>query len=235
MVNDMLTALDKTELTPSAIKLRHRSYELLRLTSASKVADVGCGSGRATSELAGQARKVTGVDPDPQLLEVAHDRYPEVTFVRATAESLPFDDAELDAYRADKVLHVLKNPADAITEASRVIKPTGRIVLIGQDWDTIAVAANDRALTRDLIRGFADTIPSPSAAANFRALLADAGFADIELEVSPMLFTDGEVIGPLLRRAAQNNDDWLAEQHERARTGRMTVCATIYLAAATRR
>jgi ubiquinone/menaquinone biosynthesis C-methylase UbiE len=235
MVNNMLTALDGTELTPAAIRLRDRSYELLKLTSVSKLTDVGCGSGRAASELALRGHEVTGIDPDPQMLKVAKERYPEVSFIKAAAESLPFQDRELSAYRADKVLHALKNPAEALAEARRVLKPEGRIVLVGQDWDTIAVAADDRALTRDIIRRFADTVPSPSAATNFRSLLVDAGFAEIELEALPMLFTDSSVIGPMLRAAAQDNDAWIAEQDERDRTGRTTVCATIYVAAATRR
>jgi SAM-dependent methyltransferase len=255
MVNDtqmddrttaMLASLDQTELTPPAVALRDRSYELLRLPPGAAVADVGCGAGRAAVELAGRGFAAAGVDPDANMLAIARQRYPDVRFVRAGAEALPFEDGELHGYRADKVLHALKSPADAVAEASRVLAPDGRIVLIGQDWDTIAVDADDLRLTRTIMRCIADSIPSPTAARGFRALLVDAGFADVEVDAVPMLFEDGKVLGPMLRAAAGgaaklgliSEDEgarWLADQDARHESGRTTICATIYVAAGSRR
>ncbi|MGW9209292.1 methyltransferase domain-containing protein [Embleya sp. NPDC055664] len=42
-------------------------------------------------------------------------------------------------YRADKVLHESADPEAVVAEARRVLRPGGRIVLTGQDWDTILV------------------------------------------------------------------------------------------------
>ena len=221
------------------VALRERSYELLKLESGSAVTDVGCGTGRAVAELAAGGYAAAGINVDSGLLAIARQRHPGLGFVEAGAAELPYADAELDGYRMDKVMHQLAEPAAAVAEAARrVLRPGGRIVLVGQDWDTVGVASDDLQLTRAIVRGMADSVPSPAVARDFRALLLDNGFADVHVEAVPMLFTDLSVIGPALRMAAtyaalDGSATWLAEQQERAASGRMTVCAVMYAAAAT--
>lgn len=43
--------LDAADALPGAVEFRARTYELLRLEPGSSVIDVGCGSGRAVSEV----------------------------------------------------------------------------------------------------------------------------------------------------------------------------------------
>lgn len=228
----MLAALDASEGRPESIALRERSYELLQLQPGSVVADVGCGTGRAVAELAGRGHAAAGIDVDERLLAIARQRYPALGFVEAGAEKLPYADAELDGYRMDKVMHQLPAPAKAVAEARRVLRPGGRIVLAGQDWDTIGVAAGDLQLTRAIVRGMADSMPSPAVARDFRGLLVDNGFTDVHVEAVSMLFTDLSIVGSALRMAGAAAPEWLAEQEERAASGRMTVCAVLYVAAA---
>ncbi|MFG2217909.1 methyltransferase domain-containing protein [Streptomyces sp. NPDC048685] len=60
----------------------------------------------------------------------------------------------MDGYRADKVIHELAEPKRALAEARRVLRPGGRIVLLGQDRYTIIVDSADPALTpSDALRG----------------------------------------------------------------------------------
>ena len=66
-------------------------------------------------------------------------RWPAQEFRRGDAMALPIPDATLAGYRADKVFHELVDPARAAAEAHRVLTSDGRIVLLGQDWDTIAI------------------------------------------------------------------------------------------------
>ncbi|MEU8149944.1 hypothetical protein [Nonomuraea sp. NPDC048901] len=56
--------------------------------------------------------------------------------------------------------------------------PGGRIVLIGQDWDTLVIDSDDPALTRTIVHARADQVTSPRAARSYRNLLLDAGFED---------------------------------------------------------
>ena len=92
-----------------------------------RVLDVGCGTGRFVATLAERAR-VTGVDPEPEMLAVARRRLPpEVELLRASAEELPFADASFDAAVLRLVVHLLDRPR-AFAELRRVLGPDGRLV-----------------------------------------------------------------------------------------------------------
>jgi SAM-dependent methyltransferase len=223
----LLTILDAVELRADAVALRRRSYELLE--PATTVVDVGCGGGRAVAELTERGVHAVGVDIDPAMIAAARERWPGEFHVGG-AYDLPVTD--VDGYRADKVLHVLE-PARALAEARRVLRPGGRIVLLGQDWDAIVIDSGDLAATRRLVRAKADKIAVPDAARKYRNLLLDAGFTDVTVEVHAIVGTD-ETMLPAIADIAAGDEDWLAEQRERARTGRLFIAIPMFLAAGRR-
>ncbi|GAA2211815.1 methyltransferase domain-containing protein [Nonomuraea monospora] len=241
----LIALLDLADNLPGAGELRARSYELLGLAPGAAVVDVGCGSGRAAAELAERGARAFGIDPDERMIGVAGGRWPGADFRVATADALPFDDGELLGYRADKVFHVLADPARAVEEARRVLAPGGRIVLVGQDWDTIVIDSGDAALTRAIVHARADLVASPRVVRRSRNLLLDAGFGDVTVEVHTWVSTDATMV-PVLAdlagkaRAAGAISDaqaegWLAEQRERGRLGRLFLALPMFVTAATRR
>ncbi|GAA0232712.1 hypothetical protein GCM10009527_031560 [Actinomadura nitritigenes] len=147
----LIALLDIGDSIPGASELRARSYELLGIAPDAAVVDVGCGSGRAVAEMAERGARAVGVDLDERMVAVAGERWPAADFRVANAYELPFADGELHGYRAEKMYHVLDDPARAIGEARRVLAPGGRLVLIGQDWDTFVIDADDEALTRTIV------------------------------------------------------------------------------------
>ena len=229
-MSSLLTMLDAYDLQPAAIALRNRSYDLLDLTPGATVVDVGCGGGRAVAELTERGAHAVGVDVDPEMISVARGRWP-AEFHVASAYDLPLDDVA--GYRADKVVHALDDPAKALAEARRVLRPGGRIVLLGQDWDTIVIDSDDAERTRRLLRAKADTIAVPQAARKYRNLLLDAGFVDPEVEVHTTVVTDDTMM-PVLAGIADGDEAWLAEQAERARTDRLFVAIPMFVVAARR-
>ncbi|MFK0101774.1 methyltransferase domain-containing protein [Streptomyces sp. NPDC091040] len=232
------------ERLPGAAELRRTGYELLRTGPGRTVLDAGCGTGTAVAELAALGARVTGVDLDGAALAEARRRVPEADLRRADARALPFPDASLHGYRADKVLHTLDEPDAALREARRVLAPGGRAVLVGQDWDTFVIDSADPGLTRWLVRARADAVPSPRAARAHRRLLANAGFEEITSQVRTAELTD-PVFLPLLTglaAAAPRTPDapdaarieaWADEQRARARTGRLYAAVPFFLAAGT--
>ncbi|MFI0351119.1 methyltransferase domain-containing protein [Actinomadura sp. 9N407] len=241
----LIALLDIADGIPGASELRARSYELLGIAPDAAVADVGCGSGRAAAEIAERGARSVGVDPDERMIAVAGERWPDVDFRVASAHALPFADGALDGYRAEKVYHVLDDPAGAIGEARRVLAPGGRIVLIGQDWDTFVIDADDAALTRTIVHARADLVPAPRIVRRSRNLLLDAGFADITVEAHTRIFTDAAMV-PVLANLAEKArsagsisgaqaEAWIAEQRERGRRGRLFLALPLFVTAATRR
>lgn len=100
---------------------------LKRLTKNSTILDVGCGAGFLSNELALAGHKVTGVDLSESSLAVAKrfDTTHSVTYQTADAYALPFADASFDVVCAMDFLEHVEDPAKAIKEFSRVLKPGG--------------------------------------------------------------------------------------------------------------
>ncbi|RKN32475.1 methyltransferase domain-containing protein [Micromonospora musae] len=229
-MSSLLAALDAADAQPVAVELRARSYELLGDFTGRTVVDAGCGSGRAVAELAERGAHAIGVDLDPEMIAVARERWPAGEFHVADACELPLETGSVSCYRAEKVLHTLADPLRAVLEARRVLVPGGRAVLLGQDWDMIAIDSDEPETTRRLVHAKADLLPSPRIARRYRNLLLDAGFTDPVVEVHTGVFTDGTAL-TLLQRITDEGR-WLAEQAERARANRILVAVPMFLVAA---
>ncbi|MBI2182025.1 MAG: metalloregulator ArsR/SmtB family transcription factor [Deltaproteobacteria bacterium] len=108
------------------------------------VADVGCGTGSLSFELARFARKVIGIDLSGEMLrrarEVAKEReIRNVDFRRADALKLPLDSRSVDAVFCVMVLHFLPDPERAIAELCRVTRRGGSVIVVdlvqhSQEW-----------------------------------------------------------------------------------------------------
>jgi ArsR family transcriptional regulator len=108
------------------------------------LADIGCGTGSLTFELARIARRVIGVDLSREMLRQARDRAKQrgvnnIEFRYGDALKLPLESDSVDAAFCVMVLHFLPDPARAIAELRRVTRAAGSIVVVdlvphGQEW-----------------------------------------------------------------------------------------------------
>jgi arsenite methyltransferase len=97
--------------------------------------DVGSGPGNVTAALAraaGPDALALGVDiSEPMLARaVRAEAGPQVGFLRADAQQLPFRDETVDAAVCIAVLQLIPNPAATLAEMARVLRPGGRMAVL---------------------------------------------------------------------------------------------------------
>jgi ubiquinone/menaquinone biosynthesis C-methylase UbiE len=142
----------------------------LRSHGASRVVDVGCGTGilaaRIQREL--QPEVVYGCDPSAGMLEKSRGRTGEVRWVQGAAEQLPLDDGAVDAVVTTEAFQFFDQPA-ALNEFDRVLEPGGHVV--------IAVITPAVPLPRPVLERVPATWHTPS---GMRRLVEEAGFAVVD-------------------------------------------------------
>jgi ubiquinone/menaquinone biosynthesis C-methylase UbiE len=89
--------------------------------TATRILDVGTGTGIFAEAFAHNGCEVTGIDPNPDLLAAAR-RYAAGVFLVGTAEKLPFEDRSFDLVMLGHVLHETDDRAAALREARRVAR-----------------------------------------------------------------------------------------------------------------
>jgi ArsR family transcriptional regulator len=97
------------------------------------VGDLGCGTAQIAATVAPNVSLVIAVDASSEMLAAARKRLrdqPNVELRRGELESLPIDDGTLDVALTVLVLHHLPDPAAALKEAGRVLKPGGRLLIV---------------------------------------------------------------------------------------------------------
>ncbi len=105
-----------------------RLLDAAEIKHGSRVLDLACGTGIATSLAAARGARVSGVDFSPAMLKAARQRYPAIEFRESEANALAFEDESFDAVISNFGVNHFDFPLAAIAEVRRVLKPGGRFV-----------------------------------------------------------------------------------------------------------
>jgi ubiquinone/menaquinone biosynthesis C-methylase UbiE len=170
-------------------QLARAMCETAGVRAGQRALDVGCGSGALTAALAEVlgAENVSAADPSEPFVEAARAKAPGARIVVASAESLPFADAEFDATLSQLVVNFLDDPEQGLREMRRVTRAGGTVAgcvwdyggemtMLRTFWD--AAAALDRERAEPLMESFTMRFASPE---ELGALWRGSGLDDVDV------------------------------------------------------
>ncbi|MFF9571889.1 methyltransferase domain-containing protein [Streptomyces sp. NPDC014685] len=183
-VPEPIAYLDRVAATDLGRSYKKRMLDELGVEPGRTVADLGCGPGTDLGALADAVTAtgaVIGVDHDESAVATAGERTAgrdNVTVLLGDLHELPLPDGSVDRARTDRVLQHVADPARALREARRVLRPGGRLVMGEPDWGTLTVDHPDSELSRAYTRYVTDeAVRNARIGSQLPRLAVDAGFA----------------------------------------------------------
>jgi len=158
----------------------------LELRDGLHLLDIGCGTGddvRTLAHAVGPHGRSVGVDASAVMIAEAQHRHAasglSVAFVVGNAQHLEFADASFDRCRAERVLMHLDDPARALAEMARVVRPGGKIVVFDMDWGMMFVDSPYQETTRTILQAFSDGMRHGWIGRSLPRLCQMVGLADV--------------------------------------------------------
>ncbi|MHC5907902.1 methyltransferase domain-containing protein [Streptomyces sp. S6] len=240
---DFVAYLRKMEESESGLAVREATYRAVE-SAGRRGVDVGCGAGRAVADLVRLGKDAVGVDASRSMVDAALARFPHCQVVRGSAFELPFEDAELSWYRSERTFLHFPEPAEALSEARRVLRPGGTIVLADPDLASMVVSSRLPETTGAVKDAFCSAVPNPHAGTHNAYHLADAGFTGISVVPVMATLSDhasafGVVLEPALTaalaRGAVGEEEaarWKDDLGDLSRRGAFTATAVFFVTTA---
>jgi SAM-dependent methyltransferase len=152
------------------------------------VLDLGSGGGFdcfLAAQKVGPEGRVIGVDMTPEMLSKARENAermeaPNVEFRLGEIEHLPVADGSVDVIISNCVINLSPEKRQVFREAFRVLKPGGRLMIS----DVVATAELPEPLRRQAAM-LTGCVSGAEHVDRIRDLLAEVGFADIDIALKP--------------------------------------------------
>jgi len=150
---------------------------LLLLLPPMVIADLGAGEGAFSMLLVQRAKQVIAVDNSDKMVELGtalarNQGLPSLEYRKGDLEAVPIADSAVDLALFSQSLHHALHPERALTEASRILRPGGRIVILDLVQHRFAEA---RELYADVWLGFSEV--------ELEMLLGKVGFSDVQTSI----------------------------------------------------
>lgn len=158
---------------------------LAALNEGDVVLDLGSGGGidvLLSARRVGPRGKAYGLDMTDEMLALARDNQrraglENVEFLKGDIEAIPLPDATVDVIISNCVVNLAADKRKVIAEAFRVLKPGGRFAV-----SDVVVRGEVPAAVRSSMELWVGCVAGALTEDEFRGLLHEAGFRDIEIE-----------------------------------------------------
>ena len=109
--------------------------QMLGTASLGALLDIGTGTGRMATLLAGQASSVIAIDRSAEMLRLARGKLPQeiadkVRFLAGDFNALPVESGSADTAILHQVLHYAPAPEKVIAEVARTLRASGRLMIV---------------------------------------------------------------------------------------------------------
>lgn len=160
---------------------------LAELKPGEKVLDLGSGGGidvLLSARRVGPTGFAYGLDMTDEMLALAERNKAEagvtnVQFLKGVIEDIPLPDNTVDVVISNCVINLSADKGKVLQEAYRVLAPGGRFAVS----DVVFLGSMPQAI-RDDLEAWAGCVAGALEEDTYRALLREAGFVDIEIEVT---------------------------------------------------
>lgn len=166
---------------------------LAELHEGETVLDLGSGGGidvLLSARRVGPAGKAYGLDMTDEMLSLAEENRQKagaanVTFLKGEIEHIPLPDASVDVIISNCVINLSADKRQVLREAFRVLKPGGRFAV-----SDVVVRGEAPEAVRRSMELWVGCVAGALEEQEYRALLADAGFEQIDVEVTRVYAAD---------------------------------------------
>ena len=160
---------------------------LAELHEGETVLDLGSGGGidvLLSAKRVGPSGKAYGLDMTAEMLALAEENRQKagaanVTFLKGEIEHIPLPDASVDVIISNCVINLSGDKQQVLREAFRVLKPGGRFAV-----SDVVVRGETPEPVRKNMELWVGCVAGALQDEEYRALLANAGFEQIDIEVT---------------------------------------------------
>ncbi len=187
ITDNLYTSDESTEVPSAALQASlgcGNPTALIELSEGQVVLDLGSGGGidvLLSAQRVGPTGKAYGLDMTDDMLELARQNQEKAgvtntEFLKGQIEDIPLPDASVDVIISNCVINLSSDKSQVLREAFRVLRPNGRFAV-----SDIVVRGSIEAPILSSIESWIGCVAGALNEDDYRELLTDAGFTDIEI------------------------------------------------------